>query len=151
MKERTENDNCLAGMKCPECGSLEPFDIHAQVVAKVYDDGTDEHRSVEWSDESLCRCCDCGHLGTVAGFREPPAPIKLPCFGIVVQLDGAGGGRIDSELHADARPAEHKLAGALDGIESMILAHACAGIDIASPAYLQGIETAVEKAYNTWG
>jgi len=31
---------------------------------------------------------------------------------------------------------------AIDGLESLILAHACAGIDITSPAYLEGIETA---------
>ena len=30
-----------------------------------------------------------------------------------------------------------------NGIESVILAHACAGIDIESPAYLEGIETAI--------
>jgi len=146
-----ENSNCLAGMKCPKCGSLEPFDIHAEVICKVYDDGTDEYGDVEWQDDSLCRCSKCNALGTVAGFQGMPAPIKLPCFGIVVQLDGKGGGRIDSELHGDVKAAQRDLAGALDGIESMILAHACAGIDITTPAYLEGIETAVEKVYNTWG
>lgn len=35
--------------------------------------------------------------------------------------------------------------GALAGIEAMILAHACAGIDVTTPAYLEGIETALEK------
>ncbi len=36
--------------------------------------------------------------------------------------------------------------GAVDGILSMILAHAVAGIDVESPAYLEGIETAMEAA-----
>jgi hypothetical protein len=31
MPKKTANANCLAGMKCPECGALEPFDITAQV------------------------------------------------------------------------------------------------------------------------
>jgi hypothetical protein len=32
----------------------------------------------------------------------------------------------------------------MDAIEDMVLAHACAGIDIESPAYIEGIETAVQ-------
>jgi hypothetical protein len=36
----------------------------------------------------------------------------------------------------------------IDAIESLILAHACAGIDIESPAYIEGIETAVEACSN---
>jgi hypothetical protein len=39
-------------------------------------------------------------------------------------------------------------ADAVDGIFSMILAHAIAGVDIESPAYLEGIETAVEAVGN---
>ena len=38
--------------------------------------------------------------------------------------------------------------GAVDGIMSMILAHACAGIDIESPEYLEGIKTAIEASAN---
>lgn len=90
--------------------------------------------------------------------------ISLPCFGIVVTLDGekdperpdlprAGGGTIASDLHEASDPdyeggseedAEHdKYEAAMDAIESIILAHACAGIDIQAPAYIEGIETAV--------
>ena len=57
--EKTENENCLAGMKCPGCGSLEPFEIHAQSMCRVSDDGTDYHRSVEWNDDSICVCVGC--------------------------------------------------------------------------------------------
>lgn len=35
---------------------------------------------------------------------------------------------------------------ALDAIESLILAHAVAGMDVEAPAYIQGIETAVQRA-----
>jgi hypothetical protein len=94
----------------------------------------------------------------VKGFQVPqvPGPIKLPCYGIVVQLDGKGGGTIDSELHFDLDvgsrlETDKELSRILDGIESMVLAHACAGIDITTPAYIQGIETAVDKAHSTWG
>jgi len=30
----------------------------------------------------------------------------------------------------------------MDALESIILSHACAGIDVTTPAYLEGIETA---------
>ncbi len=36
--------------------------------------------------------------------------------------------------------------GMVDGIMSMILAHVCAGIHIESPAYIEGIETALQAA-----
>ena len=37
---------------------------------------------------------------------------------------------------------------ALDAIESLILAHACAGVDVESPAYIEGLETALDAIDN---
>lgn len=37
---------------------------------------------------------------------------------------------------------------ACDGVEAVILGHAVAGIDIESPAYLEGIETAIQAIGN---
>jgi len=90
--------------------------------------------------------------------------IKLPCFGIVVNLTtqpvpGFGnlilpGGSISSNLEEPCE-CNHEDAGccptcdyntAMDGIESLILGHACAGVDIATPAYIEGIESAVQGA-----
>lgn len=72
--------------------------------------------------------------------------IKTNCFGIVVTVSGEGNGSIVSDLRED-EDNEIYLA-AIDGLESLILAHACAGIDIASPAYLEGVETAIEAIAN---
>ena len=36
----------------------------------------------------------------------------------------------------------------IDAIESLILAHAVAGIDITTPAYIEGIETAIDAIIN---
>ena len=105
--------------------------------------------------------------------------VKLPCFGIVVELTDLelhsltpnryGGGSITSdlkevcpicegpncyrdcpsELAKDKIEDEDDMEGRLDfnkmmdALESIIVAHACAGIDIKSPAYIEGIETAV--------
>jgi hypothetical protein len=68
--------------------------------------------------------------------------IDLPVFGITLTLDSGGGGNIASFLHEDDAPGGYNAA--MDAIESLVLAHACAGIDVESPAYLEGIETAVQ-------
>lgn len=81
--------------------------------------------------------------------------IRLPCFAITLQLarPNAGepaSGTITSELRCQVcRGAADRLYNAaIDSLESLILAHACAGIDVASPAYIEGIETAVEAIGN---
>lgn len=78
--------------------------------------------------------------------------IELPCFDIVIDLDDDGcGGSITSGLHEEeCTPIDdedasnfHLYNSMMDALESMILAHACAGIDVECPRYLEGIETAV--------
>ena len=93
--------------------------------------------------------------------------IKLPCFGIVVELTDEelhaitpnryNGGYITSDLHENPDNSdmedENDIADynhAMDGIESLILNHAVAGIDIESPAYIEGIESAVEGCANNF-
>jgi hypothetical protein len=81
--------------------------------------------------------------------------INLPCFGIVIDRGPEDpdrprayqGGKITSDLKGGNR----LYRAAMDAIESLILAHACAGLDVASPAYVEGIETAVEACCNNLG
>jgi hypothetical protein len=68
--------------------------------------------------------------------------VKLPCYGIVVSWDSE---TLVGKITTD--PLE-MMGSEFDGIESMILAHAIAGIDIESPAYLEGIETAIDAVGN---
>lgn len=49
------------------------------------------------------------------------------------------------ESEEDAR-SRIEYNAAVDGITSMILAHAIAGIDVETPAYIEGIETSVQAA-----
>ena len=83
--------------------------------------------------------------------------IKLPCYGIVVTLDGKAG-HISDDLHEELHPesadigcGEYEAAVAynnrIDGITSLILAHACAGVDVKSPAYIEAVETAVDACW----
>jgi hypothetical protein len=88
--------------------------------------------------------------------RKPRARIiRLPCYGITIRLVRAntttepGSGTITSDLKGSARTAaEHLYNAAVDGLESLILAHACAGIDVASLTYVEGVETAIEAIAN---
>jgi len=76
---------------------------------------------------------------------------ELPCFGFKYQVEG-GSGWISSDL-SDDRSSEHDTPTTpfdvgVDAIESMVLAHAVAGVDIHTPAYIEGIETAVFALMN---
>jgi hypothetical protein len=87
-----------------------------------------------------------------------PKKIELGSFGIVVELDdphneyGDVNGCITSDLHEEAEDPEdetiHEYNAMMDAIESMILAHACSGIDIEDFGYIAGIEIAVEACAN---
>ena len=67
--------------------------------------------------------------------------IRLPCFGITIRLDRKntvkthGAGTITSDLHrTDDLAADRRYNAAIDGLESLILAHACVGVATVTPA-----------------
>jgi hypothetical protein len=62
------NINCLAGMACPLCGSLEPFELAVTIVATIYDSGVEDFDVLEWDRATTCQCSTCGHRATVAAF-----------------------------------------------------------------------------------
>ncbi len=80
--------------------------------------------------------------------------LQLPCYGITLtlarenDLEKPGSGSIVSDLRAAKTAANRQYNAAIDGLESLILAHACAGVDVESPAYVEGIETAVDAVAN---
>jgi hypothetical protein len=104
------------------------------------------------------RCMACHPIDPPAGpltptTMSPASEFRLPCYGITIRLDREptsekpGSGMLTSDLRLkimDSAADDVKYIAALDGLESLILAHACAGIDVASPAYIEGIETAVD-------
>jgi hypothetical protein len=83
--------------------------------------------------------------------------IQLPCYGITLTLarennvETPGSGSIVSDLRDPDTAANQQYNAAIDGLESLILAHACAGVDVESPAYVEGIETAVDAIANEYG
>lgn len=87
---------------------------------------------------------------------KPVKTYTIPKYSItveVIDMNGATGGGIKSELKKhifDGEPTESdfELHGAVHAIESVILGHACAGIDIGSDAYVAGLDSAVEAILN---
>ena len=79
--------------------------------------------------------------------------IKLPCYEIEVTLEEKGsGGTISSNLHEphDGSDNIDEYNAACDALESIILGHACAGVDIEDLAYIEGIETAEQAIGNNF-
>ena len=77
--------------------------------------------------------------------------IKLPCHGITVTL-ASKGGYIESGLQdEDVNVATDEVTpynAAVSGMESLILACACEGINIKSAKFIRAIETAVDAIKN---
>lgn len=54
-------------------------------------------------------------------------------------------GAIVTNLHTnDMIEEDVAYNSAIDGLESLILAHHCEGIEVDSPIYIKGIETAID-------
>lgn len=83
-------------------------------------------------------------------------PVTLPCYGIRLYPTGDGGAGISSDLHLEQpygwKTEENDTAydAAIDALESLVLAHYCAGVDVTTPAYIEGIETAVQAFGMQW-
>ena len=75
---------------------------------------------------------------------------NLPCYGITVRVDEYGCGSIEStireNLMCDIQDVEGQAAA--DAVESLILAHACAGVDIEARSYVIGLEVSMEAIAN---
>ena len=63
------NTNCLTGFSCPACDGEGPFLIEAKSTFEMHDDGSSEHKDVEFDIDSPCACSGCGYPGFVRDFR----------------------------------------------------------------------------------
>ncbi len=76
--------------------------------------------------------------------------LELNIYGIVISYDpqDKGSCAITSKMKELPETEENaEFNAAVDGIESMMLGHFSAGVELTAPAYLTGIET----AYNAIG
>lgn len=81
--------------------------------------------------------------------------IDLPCYNIRVAIYENGAGTITSDLFKDLDDnfdeVDSQLESSIEAITSLILAHACAGVNIGSLGYIEGIETTIEAILNEYG
>lgn len=77
------------------------------------------------------------YLTIELGYPNPDQPEQSVCGGI-----------ISSSLKDDNYKYDHPFNLMMDAIESLVLAHACAGIDVCSEAYIEGLETAIDACVN---
>jgi len=70
--QELHNENCLAGMLCPRCGSEGPFAIESNCTMEWEDDGSDDDSdsdSPEFSDNAECICKECGLNRKIEAFK----------------------------------------------------------------------------------
>ena len=83
--------------------------------------------------------------------------IRLDEFDIRITFNGAWAASITSKLTESCDGEGYldndtvRLDAALSAIESIVLAHAVAGVDIESPEYRAGLVTAVDAITNNLG
>jgi len=110
-----------------------------------------EHCGHEYDRHIGSECPNCGHNN-----HDQMVEIKtytIPKFEITVTVSENGLGEISSglkEVLIGSEPSENdfEILGAVQALESLILGHACAGLDISSPAYVAGLETSLEALAN---
>jgi len=68
------NDNCLKGIKCPQCSQSEHMRITAQVVCDVTDYGSESLDDHFWDEDSFTQCPECKFEGKLIDFRVPELP-----------------------------------------------------------------------------
>lgn len=76
--------------------------------------------------------------------------LDTDCYGITITYDPSNknAASISSNMKEPETPENVSFNAAIDGIESLILSHFCAGLDITAPSYLEGVETAYEAISN---
>lgn len=71
----TREQNCTAGLMCPQCGATGTFTVvNALVSCTLSDDGVDEYEGCEYGPEARMECGQCPHRGSVADFTLPEGP-----------------------------------------------------------------------------
>lgn len=60
---------------------------------------------------------------------------------------GRRSGNVTSSLHT-SEDEDEEFNAAMDAVESMVLAHACAGIDVTDPRYVEGVRTCIDACAN---
>jgi hypothetical protein len=73
----SNNTNCLEGLRCPTCLQEDKLLVRTTSWVAMTDDGTDPYDDdlkylgeIEWDDDTMTGCPQCGHKGVMGEFRE---------------------------------------------------------------------------------
>ncbi len=64
-----------------------------------------------------------------------------------IGIRGIGGNR-RLESHVERDPEDALWNASVDALEALVLAHACAGVDVGSHAYQVGLQTVFQRLWN---
>jgi hypothetical protein len=67
---------------------------------------------------------------------------------VVLQEAGSITSTLKDFMLMDDGSEEERLRGSIDAIESLVLGHACAGIDVEDPKYIAGLQTTIDAISN---
>ena len=107
-------------------------------------------RDIEWVCDALREDFDAAVANRPADAQDtrPDVTIKLSLGTDWIELglsypdaQGLRAGAITSSLRASEENVPSNAA--IDAVESIVLAHACAGLDVTDPRYVEGIRTCV--------
>lgn len=81
--------------------------------------------------------------GTIKSNLKENCPIcGAECYGACESISS---GEVEAPEDLDSR---RMFNTAMDAVESVVLAHACAGLDVQSKEYVEGLKTAIEAISN---
>jgi predicted RNA-binding Zn-ribbon protein involved in translation (DUF1610 family) len=63
-------DNQLEGMKCPNCGNTDVFEIRAEAFLVAHADGVGDYSVITRNGDNPCTCPKCYFSGKVSEFRK---------------------------------------------------------------------------------
>jgi len=98
----------------------------------------------------------CQRLNTKEQAPQQPKVYYLQTLGLEIPVKDKGGkvvGSLAQRMYGDGEARDDLkenalLDQALETLEGLILAHACAGINVSATAYLEGVETVLEVLAN---
>ena len=90
-----------------------------------------------------------GNGGSISGLPRETCPScgQTEC---VNECDGAQGADENNNESEEDAIGRQRYNAAVDALEAIVLAHACAGIDIGDPRYVIGLETALDAFSNNF-
>ena len=130
---------------------LEACKMHEKAITAVQNKTFIDHSTLIDVRQGLV--ISISKLETVLGKNvEKNVKIILDC-GLKLTINTeTGNGSITSSLKepgtVKTSDERHEWDTAMDAIESLVLAHACAGVDVKAPAYQKGLETSLEAITN---